>query len=82
MDEILYTHNAEHHWCMDQPKDNSVGFFRCHGMGGNQKWIWDKNAYTIKSHNNLCLTNNDDNTVTVSPCNGSKTQEWRWSDVW
>jgi polypeptide N-acetylgalactosaminyltransferase len=69
--------------CLDasQP-DGPVKLVRCHGMGGNQAWVYNKLDRTLRHINTArCLTNLRDNgNPRLSSCTGEENQQWSMAD--
>uniref|UniRef100_A0A672RVN1 Polypeptide N-acetylgalactosaminyltransferase n=1 Tax=Sinocyclocheilus grahami TaxID=75366 RepID=A0A672RVN1_SINGR len=78
--------NVETNQCVDnmgRKENEKVGFFNCHGMGGNQyvgKWEYDFKRLTLLHVNsNQCLdmpSEEDKMVPTLRDCSGRRSQQW------
>ncbi|KAG4069982.1 hypothetical protein HA402_013642 [Bradysia odoriphaga] len=68
-----------HDLCMDAAShDGKVFTYKCHKLGGNQKWVYDPRTQTFRHNSGSCL-HRDTATepwVNVKPCDGSRLQQW------
>lgn len=70
--------------CLDSANaEGPVNLVRCHGMKGNQEWVYDDEDKTIKHVNSgHCLTRasrDDPATPLLRPCDFSPGQQWLMS---
>jgi len=64
----------------DANKDDKIIVYPCHGMKGNQQWIYKENNQLYHPVSNLCLALSDDSKhVRMSQCD-EKNQRHKW--IW
>uniref|UniRef100_F1KZJ2 Polypeptide N-acetylgalactosaminyltransferase n=1 Tax=Ascaris suum TaxID=6253 RepID=F1KZJ2_ASCSU len=67
--------------CIDslgkQTAHSPVGVYSCHGTGGNQEWVFDKQKGTLKNpFTKLCMSDSDIGVVSLQKC---ETADGKWT---
>ena len=71
--------------CLDRSGDNSVSLWECHGGGGNQKWIWNKDTKHLSDENEgACLEvikESDKFQLKVFTCVDKPEMQWEFRNL-
>merc|ERR1711887_244435 len=78
--------NDATHNCLDtmgRKSGEEVGLSYCHGLGGNQAWVYNKMDHSLRHVNTAkCLTTqaHDPSSPKLMSCEGMASQQWLMQD--